>query len=367
MRVNADKDGGLCFVGALPPPTHGLSTVNQAVRSELENLGLLASVVDLSSGSLTRSWKTKLSRLIRFFRDGTVGIHSLLTRKSRVLYIGLSAGYGQIYDCLFVLFGRLCGASIYLHHHSFSYLRDPVLLSRLLIHLAGVDASHIVLCKVMERELRDSYRVVRKTHIISNAVFLDSVDQQKRLKRNLEVIGYFGNVCPEKGIEEFLELMSRAGRRGYAIRGIIGGAFQDKKVELLVKGKLQSLNNVNYVGPKYGKDKLAFFSELDVLLFPSSYRNEAEPLTILEAMSLGVPVIVWETGCVRSMLSQVGGRVIEPDKDFVDTALEQILNWKEVPGLLQEVSRCAMEQHRNMHAHSQPALRNLLVEISEKC
>jgi len=354
-------------VGALPPPIHGLSVVNQAVRRELENLGLIASVVDLSSRSLARTWRTKLFRLIRFSRDGAAGIHSLLTGESKVLYIGLSAGYGQFYDCLFVLFARMCGASIYLHHHSFSYLRDPVLLSRLLMRVAGAEASHIVLCEVMDREIRDSYQIVKKTHIISNAVFSDSVGQENRPKDTLEVIGYFGNVCSEKGIEEFLDLMRLAGRRGYAIRGIIGGAFQDEKVELLVKSKLQSLNNVNYVGPKYGKDKLAFFGELDVLLFPSNYRNEAEPLTILEAMSMGVPVIAWEKGCVRSMLSQVGGRVIDPDMDFVGTALEQILQWKEAPGLLQQVSRRAIEQHRNMHAHSQPALRDLLMEISEKC
>ncbi len=46
---------------------------------------------------------------------------------------------------------------------------------------------------------------------------------------------------------------------------------------------LEAAGYASYLGPIYGDAKTAFYGNLDVLLFPSNYVNEAEPLVIHEA------------------------------------------------------------------------------------
>lgn len=54
---------------------------------------------------------------------------------------------------------------------------------------------------------------------------------------------------------------------------------------------------VEYVGPLMDADKLKFFAGATALLFPAS--TEAGPMTILEAQSVGCPVIVSAYGAAR--------------------------------------------------------------------
>lgn len=65
-----------------------------------------------------------------------------------------------------------------------------------------------------------------------------------------------------------------------------------------------------YVGPLWGADKLNFFAGARALLFPASV--EAGPVTILEAQSVGCPVIVSAFGAAQeNMLPDVTGYACE--------------------------------------------------------
>lgn len=70
-------------------------------------------------------------------------------------------------------------------------------------------------------------------------------------------------------------------------------------VELLMAGPTPPAPppGVRYVGPLWGVDKLNFFAGAKALLFPASI--EAGPVTILEAQSVGCPVIVSAFGAAR--------------------------------------------------------------------
>ena len=50
------------------------------------------------------------------------------------------------------------------------------------------------------------------------------------------------------------------------------------------------------LGPVAGTAKDAFFGEIDIFLFPSRYRFEAQPLVVLEAMAHGCAPIVSHAG-----------------------------------------------------------------------
>jgi glycosyltransferase involved in cell wall biosynthesis len=66
-------------------------------------------------------------------------------------------------------------------------------------------------------------------------------------------------------------------------------------------------------------------------VFPTRYRNEAEPLVILEAMQACCPVISFARGCIGEFIDTECGLLIPKDDAFVPAALERLSFWEAAP------------------------------------
>jgi glycosyltransferase involved in cell wall biosynthesis len=97
------------------------------------------------------------------------------------------------------------------------------------------------------------------------------------------------------------------------VEAVIAGPLQEDIAEM--RDEFVQRPNAKYLGPVYGADKQRFFEQLDFLVFPSYYANEAEPLVVLESLSYGVPVIATKRGCLESMLAGGAGIVIDGESD----------------------------------------------------
>jgi glycosyltransferase involved in cell wall biosynthesis len=332
----------LYMVGAFPPPVHGMAAVNWAVRTQLERKGIPLVWINIAAPSLGRSLTARIARLpnalcgmLRFV---------LRARHGETLYMSISGGFGQVYEVLFLLLARLYGLRIFLHHHSFAYLDQRKVLTRMLVSVAGSSATHIALSSGMAARLQRTYPQSKRVVAISNAVLLLEDTRASAMPHQaLAKIGFIGIIAAEKGVFEFLAVAEKLEAIGNPIQAILAGPFQDSKIERLVRERLTRLRSVEYVGPKYGQNKAAFFHEIDVLLFPTRYVNEAEPLTIHEAMMHGVPVIAYGRGAIGEIVSSVCGLVIDPAQDFVRYAVTQLQVWRESPQALQQASKSARE------------------------
>jgi glycosyltransferase involved in cell wall biosynthesis len=124
------------------------------------------------------------------------------------------------------------------------------------------------------------------------------------------------------------------------------------------------LQNVEYIGPKYGTDKDDFYEEIDILVFPTRYINEAEPLVILEAMCRGIPIIAYGRGCIPEILYADCGKVVDTRQEFVPAAMEQIIKWLWNPKVFEAASRAAsgrfLEIYVQNSTHWLGLLKNLL-------
>jgi len=254
-------------------------------------------------------------------------------RGSRV-YVGFSGGIRQAIDLVFLAIGRLGGSALYIHHHSFAYLNHPTPLAGMCMRLSGKAATHIVLCGGMKTVLQKQYKSARNVEVMSNAG-LQSVNLEFRNRTAIQTIGYLGALTAEKGILEFLSTAAKLAQNHHDLRFRIAGPCDD----VTIKEKLAASNNayscIEYVGPVYANNKLEFIESLDVLLFPSSYSNEAEPLVILEAMSSGIPVIGWERGCIGEMLTWGNSEphAIQQGEPFAAQAVAKIETWLSEPQL----------------------------------
>ena len=60
---------------------------------------------------------------------------------------------------------------------------------------------------------------------------------------------------------------------------------------------------VNYLGAKYGEDKVEELKNADALVFPSYYLGETFGLVLLEAMEYGMPCISTYEGGIPSVIN----------------------------------------------------------------
>jgi len=278
---------------------------------------------------------------------------AIRAHRGGTFYMSVSGGFGRLYELLFLFLARFRGMRIYLHHHSYAYVDQRKVLTTLLVSVAGFGATHIALSDGMAAKLQQTYNQAKRVVAISNvALLMEESSPSVVFHQTLAKIGFLGNIAEEKGIFDFLAVAEKMETIGIPVRAILAGPFQDSKIERRVREHMIRLRSVDYVGPKYGLDKAAFFREIDVLLFPTRYVNEAEPLTIHEAMMHGVPVIAYARGAIGEIVSSVCGLVINPAQDFVSHAVAQLQAWSESPQSLQQASKAARKRFLSICAEN---------------
>ena len=85
-------------------------------------------------------------------------------------------------------------------------------------------------------------------------------------------------------------------------------------------------DRLRYLGPVPQSDVQRYYESIDVFLFPTMYEHEAEQLVLIDAVSLGVPVVATDRGCIGYLLQATGGRAFASE-EFVERAVEQIAAW----------------------------------------
>jgi glycosyltransferase involved in cell wall biosynthesis len=144
-------------------------------------------------------------------------------------------------------------------------------------------------------------------------------------RRSLELIGgefavlCVANLRPEKGAAAFVEAVSRARERTPQLRGLVVGDGPERtRLERLVEGR----EGVELLGSR--GDVPDLIAACDALCLLSE--AEALPISILEAMALGRPVVTTDVGgTVEAVAHEQTGLVVAPrDPAAAADALERL-------------------------------------------
>jgi glycosyltransferase involved in cell wall biosynthesis len=349
----------VAFVAPLPPPVHGFSNICAAML-DLLRMKSPISVFDRAPRT-PNPWYAALHQLampMAYF------VWSAKNPGGK-LYLALSGGLGQFFDWPFVLIARLFGRCIIVHHHSFAYITSPSILNRLLF--AGLRRQiHVVLSPRMGQELVRIYGLnSANVRVISNAAFFAAVAQPSHRSQNADApirLGYLSNISLEKGIVEFFAVLDELHRSGIAYEAQIGGPVAPT-AQAVFSRLLASAHYTTYCGPIYDDAKDRFYNDLDVLLFPSDYVNEAEPLVVHEAIRSGAHVIACERGSIADILSNGAGLVF-PKAAFTAAAASHIREFSSDRALLRRAQQASFEQARRMRDSAGEHLSALVDEIA---
>jgi glycosyltransferase involved in cell wall biosynthesis len=306
---------------------------NSLVRKDTD---VLIVGVDLSAGgSAFSSFKRRILRNVYALFKLVKLMFELMWFGNRAkVYFAISGGSGQWIEIPIIIFLSRLVDSVYIHHHSYLYLNNK---RKLLNLLAYVDnCNHIFLSPGMASQYLSMYSISDNSgtvRALSNTVWMSDVDLATVSglgATNIDEIinlkiGFLSNLSLEKGLLEFLEISRAFGKNNgsVSIEYYLAGTIVDEICASLITDSVAA-QEINYVGPLYGKQKDHFYQDIDVFLFPTKYKNEAEPLVIHEALSAGCIVLANDLGAI-SDLSRFGEVRLQQGVEQYVSALNSII------------------------------------------
>jgi glycosyltransferase involved in cell wall biosynthesis len=354
------RRGAILMIGPFPPPLTGAALMMEGIAQKFRR-AVRVETVNVSSVNLDRNWRYHLTRLKRMcLAFGLIIGHA---REFNAVYISLSGGLGQVYDLALVAAARMFGYTLSIHHHSFSYIdrRSPVFA--LITRIAGNRALHICLCTAMAAKLKATYGGVARTVTLSNAAMMGGPVQRQSPDRDAIVLGHMSNLMLEKGIDTAFDVFRRCRSAGLSVHLVIAGPMLNADIRQMIDSACAEFGAAfEYRGAVHGKDKERFFQDIDIFLFPTRYRNEAQPLVVLESLAAGVPVIASARGCIGEAIGGAGLAVGEND-DFIAQALAMLSEYAKSPDALRRASRHATEQAAAHFAQSSKDLQEIMQQL----
>jgi glycosyltransferase involved in cell wall biosynthesis len=309
----------MAMVCAFPPPVHGAALVSERMRKRFVLEGFRIVSINTSPQSLRRSLKYYVAR----FR-ALCGVWRLISLgPSDIIYCYVNARWGAVIDLIVALIARAVGAELWLHHHSFYYLKKSFLLHTATFALNRRRTHHIVLCECMKKRIVETYRIqADRIRILSNINFVEPANINfASVAHECNSIGFLSNISEEKGISEFLKLCDRM--QNVPVNFEIAGPILDDTYDWIRDLEIMSNQKIRWVGALDEFEKTRFLARIDLLVFPTHYRNEAEPLVIYEAMAAGVVVVAYDRGCIREMME--APHVVAANFDELERTVRSLL------------------------------------------
>lgn len=322
--------------GPFPPPVHGMAVATELLaealgeRFEVRRFNIAArrltglKVLDIPARMLSALWTLASFAWLSF------------RRRPEVVVIALSVGYAKVFDLACIAIGLLASRPIYITHHSFVVFNreTPDRLIKIALPLLR-RCKHITLCERMKLELISAWNIEdANVAVLSNAalVRIPTANLEvgspsiQSVRRGAYHLGFIANLCAEKGLWTFLDTVDRLQEIGHEVIATIAGPIEpaDTLLEKELKQRLCAMKNVSWLGAVHGRERTHFYLELDLLVFPTVYPNESEPLVILEALAHGVPVMTTPRGCIANSLADGNAVRAFSEANFVDAAVAAI-------------------------------------------
>lgn len=294
---------------ATPDLVSGMRIGFELLISGFQERGLPYTVVDRSTGMSGKKVGTlTITSVLASLYLFLVYWKGLFSARSVYITISISRP-GFIRDALMIWSARLFRTRVILHLKGGGYLsfyNESHVLLKACIRKTFATADTII---VLGDLLRDQFKFVpgitTKLRVVPNGLPKDlAVNRQrpKSLDDSAELrLLYLSNLIPAKGYIDLLEACAILQERGLPIIcdfcGAIVNTVNDEGIEnseewfwAIVK-QLGIKEIVRYHGTVQGKAKERFLQNAHLFVLPTYYSWEGQPISIIEALAFGTPVI----------------------------------------------------------------------------
>ncbi len=242
-----------------------------------------------------------------------------------------------IRDSYFILWAALLRRKIVVTIHGWDHnLEQKMLSCRYLSRIFALIYNLADVIFVLSEDFKKSLlrlgiksKIIVETNMVDDNPVLENRIanniKQKSLKKNL-VILFLARIEKTKGIYEAIEAFKIISEKFHNVTLFIAGSGAELEyVKKFVKE--QKILHIKFLGYVSGEKKIEVFLNSDIYLFPTYY--EGLPISVLEAMYFGLPVITRRVGGLKDFFINGKHGFITDSKDpkiFANYLEKLILN-----------------------------------------
>jgi len=298
------KNNHILFILKLPPPLTGATLMNKYIaESNLLKNNFNIKIIPVS-------YKKKINQIsihIKFIKVifyHLILLKDLLLFRPKIVYFQLSPlGYAFLRDCSYIIWLKVFKVHTIYHLHG-KGINEAAKKTKILKYMytwAFKNSSVICLSNILVSDISDVY--FAKPYIVNNGIPNISIDFLERKNNNKIQVLFLSNLIYSKGIIDFLDsisLLRELYKEKLSVK-IVGSEVEINKFKLNYEISKRNINDlIEFLGPKYDKEKYEYLKYANVLVYPTL--NDAFPIVILEAMQFGIPVIATREGAIPEII-----------------------------------------------------------------
>ncbi len=336
LVMASEDDGGAARVAATLAtrlPDHGIRVVvalqrEGTVGRRLAAAGVVVHVVPelietLDRGEDGRSSLTAIARNIRRLPSAVRALRALAQKHSAAIVYGHGSWPNHLVAEVTRDWSHDAPRAVWHVHSAFS----PVNHVAARTMLARGDVGAVI---AVSRSAAASYEQTdARIEVIHNGVAIDAcrraaespvLRQRLRLDARAFIVGYAGRLVAHKGIHVITQAAgSILGRIPHAHIVVLGGTPASARTDVVadLKREFGDHGRVHLCG--YVDDVLPHIAGFDVALTPSTYADPC-PLSVLEALGVGVPVVASRIGGIPEIVDDGIDGLLVPAGDPVALA-----------------------------------------------
>jgi glycosyltransferase involved in cell wall biosynthesis len=290
----------ILVIGAVPPPVGGTTVLLQQLLNHLErDEQLSVRLLNTSPGEGTPSIWRRAIRVVRLgfsavYQIKRADVVTMHASDRGIIYGGWVIGIiSKLLNKPYVL--RCFGGSLSASYYRLGIFRKwLVRMTFRLADLCLVETKHLVnFCNNLTRDGKVRWYPNNRPLRV----------RRQRISNRVTRFAFISRVCREKGIVEVVSAAAKLDNISVDVYGEIHGS---------IDASLFQVPNVQYKGPVHPSDVSKVLSDYDVLLLPTYWEGEGYPGIVLEAFSLGIPVITTNWSSIPEIVDASCGILVEP-------------------------------------------------------
>jgi glycosyltransferase involved in cell wall biosynthesis len=324
------------------PPAHGAAKVgdfiasSEKLKSEYDCRFITIKSSD-TIGDIGKVSSKKIYLVIELFFKILYTI--LIFRPHKIYFTASVRGVAFYRDLLlsttWKLYKKFTSCEVYYHYHTkgiTEFVNND--RNRKLTRYFLKDVNLMLLSPLLEKDFQD-VQTYKKVLFLPNGVednFIDDEFNDYIESKNYNKINilYLSNMIKSKGYFEVLRLSNTTKYKNYHFHFAGGWQNSEDEKEFFAYIKDNHLeDSVTFHGFVNGEQKRELFMKASLFVFPTRYENEAFPLSILEAFSYGLPVLVTDEASIPFIVDNKSGVIVSKMEELpsaLENALDKFLN-----------------------------------------
>jgi len=275
----------------------------------------------------TTTEDTRLNKVLYYIK-GLINILRNIS-KYKVIHIHISSWWSFRRQVLIIFVGKILNKKIIIHVHGSMfdvYYEEGNRIEKYIIRYAfNLAYRVIVLSKAWENKINKLCKL-EKIQIIYNSIPVNKIIYECEVKRlnYPRIILFLGKLGKRKGVYDLIDAIKLIRPKSTEIRTLLCGDGEVEKVRKMVR-KLGFEHRIDVRGWVSGRAREKVLNDAYLFVLPSY--NEGLPMSMLEAMARGTPVVSTAVGGIPEVIENgVEGFLVEPgDIKALAEAMERLL------------------------------------------